>query len=389
MKKSFKAVGVGGAVVSLALPAGWAGDSPTQTATAEPTETSAALSPEAQAAADLVATISQSTDEFVPPGPAVDGSALEGKTVYFIPATLQVPLLNVVGQGVTEALSNVGADVQICDAKANPADAASCINQAIDARAAAVVTTGMTPDFAPTAFDALLAAGIPWVQGLTAPAGDGDPAQVAYVTPNIVLMQSWATNWVIADSDAQANVLVIKLTDTPATTMWADLGILATYEQACTECDVEVIEINAGQTDRLPSLISSALLANPDITYIQSQFDQFLPAVTQGVQSAARDDIKINSVDGYLSTLQDIAAGGNVKSVVAFNPTALAWYMADAAVRLGSGAEAAVGSDFPFRRMFTGENVDELTITADAQATGEWFGEADYKAGFLELWGAD
>lgn len=386
MKKSLKALGVGAAVASLILLAGCAGDT---AGPAEPTETAAGLSPEAQAAADIVAAVSQPTNEFTPPGPAVDGSALDGKTVYFIPATLQVPLLNVIGQGVTEALSNVGADVQICDAKANPADAASCIGQAIDAQAAAVVTTGLTPDFAPTAFDALLQAGIPWVQGLTAPAGEGDPSQVAYVTPNIVAMQAWATNWVIADSDAQANVLVIKLTDTPATTMWADLGILATYEEACTDCNVEVIEINAGQTDRLPSLISSALLANPDITYIQSQFDQFLPAVTQGVQSAARDDIKINSVDGYLSTMQDIAAGGNVKSVVAYNTTALAWYMADAAVRLGSGAEAAIDPGFPFRRMFTDQNVGELTVTADAQETGEWFGDADYQAGFLELWGVN
>ena len=123
------------------------------------------------------------------------------------------------------------------------------------------------------------------VEGLTAPAGDGDPAQVAYVTENQVLLQQWSTNWVIADSNAKANVLVIKLVDTPATTLWADAGILATYDDGCADCVVEVIEINSGQLDRLQSLISSTLVANPDITYIQSQFDQFLPAVTQGIQS--------------------------------------------------------------------------------------------------------
>lgn len=386
MNRTRRAIGVGVAVVSLLILASCA-DGGASPAPAEPTDTSAEVNPEAQAAAELIATVSEAADQFVAPGPAVDGSALAGRTVYFIPATLQVPLLNVIGQGVTEALGNVGATVQICDARANPADAASCISQAIDAQAAAVVTTGMTPDFAPTAFSALIDAGIPWVQGLTAPVGDGDPTEVAYVTPNIVLLQSWATNWVIADSDAAAEVLVIKLTDTPATTMWADLGILATYDEACSGCNVEVIEINAAQTDRLPSLISSSLIANPRITYIQSQFDQFLPAITQGIQSAARQDVTVNSVDGYLSTLQDIESGGHVKSVVAFNPNALAWFMADAAVRLGSGAEAVVNADFPFRRVFTSENVGGLTVTAEAQASGEWFGEADYKAGFLELWG--
>ncbi|MBL5972242.1 MAG: sugar ABC transporter substrate-binding protein [Candidatus Leucobacter sulfamidivorax] len=386
MKKSLMALGVGVAVASLtfltACSAGTEASAPAEEETVE-------LSPEAQAAADLISQVTKPVDEFVAPGPAVDGSALEGKTVYFIPASLQVPLMGHLAEGVTQALANVGATVQSCDAKANPADAASCVNQAVDAQAAVVVTAGLTPEFAPAAFDALLAAGIPWVQGLTAPAGDLDPAQVGYVTPNIIMLQTWSTNWVIADSDAKANVLVIKMTDTPTTTMWGDVGILGVYDEACSECRVEVIEINTGQLERLPSLVSSALIANPDITYVQSQADSILSGVLQGIQSAARDDVRVVSMDGFLSTMQDLEAGGQVKAVSGFNSDALAWYMSDAAVRLTSDAPAVVPSDFPFRRLFTSDNVRELTITADALESGEWFGKADYQAGFLELWGVN
>lgn len=384
MTKPLRALGVAVAAASMIVLAGCAGADPS---TAEEAAAPAELSAEAQAARDIVDAASVSVDEFTAPGPEFDGSAIAGKTVYFIPATLQVPVLNVIGEHLTDALGKLDATVQICDGKANPADISSCVAQAIGANAGAVVSAGITPEFAPAAFTDLQAAGIPWVQGLTAPAGDGDPAQVAYVTENQVLLQQWSTNWVIADSNAKANVLVIKLVDTPATTLWADAGILATYEDGCADCVVEVIEINSGQLDRLQSLISSTLVANPDITYIQSQFDQFLPAVTQGIQSAARDDITIASVDGFLATLQDMEAGGNIASAVAYNKAALGWYLADAAARMAAGQPAVQNLEFPYRRAFNESNVGDLTLTPEAEASGEWFGDADYQAGFLELWG--
>lgn len=388
MTKSLRALGVAVAAASMIILAGCAGGGDGG-ATTEPTEPAQELSAEAQAAQDLVDGMSVAIDEFEAPGPAFDGSALAGQTVYFIPATLQVPVLNIIGEHLEDALSNLDATMQICDGKANPADIASCVAQAIQADAGAVITAGIPPEFSPASFADLAAAGIPWVQGLTAPAGEGDPTQVAYVTENQVLLQKASTSWVIADSDAQANVLVIKLTDTPATTAWADAGILATYDEGCADCVVEVIEVNSGQLERLPSLISSSLVANPDITYIQAQFDQFMPAVTQAIQSAARDDVKVASVDGLLSTMQDMAAGGVVKSAVAYNKAALGWYLADAAARMAAGEPSVQNLDFPFRRAFNASNIDTLTLTPEAESSGEWFGAADYQAGFLELWGVN
>ena len=386
MKKSLRTLG---GLVAVAGMLALAGCSDAGEPATEPEAPAAELSAEAQAAYDIVSAHTGAVDEFVAPGPAVDAAALEGKTVYFLPVTLQVPLLKTIADNLADALENVGADLQICDGKGNPSDAASCITQAIDADAAAVVTAGLTKEYAPAAFESLIAAGIPWVQGITSASGDEDPSQVAYVTSDSVKLQSWATNWVIADSDAKANVLVIKLTDTPATTAWADFGILGVYEKGCTECTTEVIEINTGQVDRLPSLVSSALVANPDITYVQAQFDQFLPSVKQAIQSAARDDVTVVSVDGLLSTLQDIEGGSPIEAGIGYNKTALAWYMADAVVRLTAGEAAVENLDFPFRRVFTTGNVGELTLDADAEASGAWFGEADYRSGFLELWGVD
>jgi ribose transport system substrate-binding protein len=386
MTYSLRALGATVAAASMLILAGCAGGG---AADGVPSKPVAQLSPEAQAASDLVAAASVPIDGFEAPGVPVDAGALAGKTVYFIPASSQVPVLNVVGEHLTDALAHLNATVQVCDGKLNPVDIASCVAQAIDADAAAVVSAGVTADFAPTAFVDLAAAGIPWVQGMTSPSGEGNPSQVAYVSDNPIVLQKLSTSWVIADSDAKAHVLVIKLTDNPATALWADVGILGTYEEKCTDCVVKVIEINSGQMERLQSLISSMLVANPDITYVQAQFDQFVPAVTQAIQSAARDDIKIASADAYLSTLQDMASGKNVRSVVAYDRRALAWYLADAAVRLTAGEQAVQNLDFPTRRAFNESNIDQLVLTPEAETSGEWFGDVDFQAGFLELWGAN
>ncbi|XPP26746.1 MAG: sugar ABC transporter substrate-binding protein [Leucobacter sp.] len=386
MNKTARALGVAAAALSLVILVGCSGSDPAPSGSAAST---AELSPQAQAAAEVVAAHTGAVDEFTAPGPAVDGAALAGKTVYFIPATLQAPLLNSIGDSVTTALGNVDVTVQVCDAKLNPADIASCIGQAVDADAAAVITAGLVPEFASAAFEQLATEGIPWVQGITTSAGEGAPTEIAYVTADNVLLQSWATNWVIADSDAKAKALVVKLTDSPATTTWADRGILAVYEEDCTECVVEVIETNSGQFDKLPSLISSALVSNPEITYIQAQFEQLLPAVSQGIQAAARDDITVVSVDGSLAALQDIQSGGGVGASIGYNTDALAWYMADAAIRLATGEEAIQNLDLPFRRIFDAGNVGTLSLTPEAQARGEWFGSADYQGGLLELWGVN
>jgi ribose transport system substrate-binding protein len=383
MNKPLRALGVGAAAVSLVLLAGCSGGGSARTGAS-----ASALTADAQTALAVVQTSSAPVDTFEAPGPAVDGRALAGKTVYFIPASLQVPVLATIGTYLGSALKELGATMQTCDGKVNPSDIASCVAQATDAGAAAVVTAGITPDFAPSSFASLTAAGIPWVQGLTVPAGEGDPRQIAYVSDDGVMLQRISTNWVIADSNAAADVLVVKLTDNPAVEMYADQGILATYQDGCPDCTVQVIEINSGQRDRLQSLVSAALVANPKIGYVQAQFDQFVSGITQGIQSAGRDDVKIASVDATLSTLQNLASGGPARSVVGYNRQAMGWYMADAVVRMTAGQPSVQNLEMPFRRAFNESNIAGLELTPAAEADGSWFGDADYQDKFLALWGA-
>lgn len=340
------------------------------------------------AASALVEQVSQPVGAFTPPGPAIEGVAdLAGGTVYYVPATLQVPMFGNVRDALTEALGAADISVQTCDGKANPADIAGCLSQAVNAGADAIVAGSIPTELAATAFASVEEAGIPLLYMQTAPAGPGDPGKVGYLTPNNVEMQAWNASWVVADSGGAADVLVVKVTDTPATILWIEQGALATYEQMCPGCTVTVVETNTGQLDKLPSLVSSALVRDPDIGYVHVAFDVTVQPTVQGIQSAGRNDVKVVSQDGVLPVMQSLGQGQFVAAEVGFNQEALAWYGADQVLRMMAGQESVQNLDFPYRRLFTRDDASSLDLSPEGEASGQWYGDTGYTDGFLDLWG--
>lgn len=359
-----------------------------QSKAADETSDSAPPSAEAVAAQEKVDEASQAVDTFEAPGEALTGVGdLAGETVYFIPATYQVPVFQALAGSLEGALGAADIEVEVCDGKSNPSNMASCFQQAIDAQAGAIVSGSIPTELASVAFESAAEAGIPVVNTMTAPAGPGDPTDVAYLTPDYIGLQSLSASSVIADSDAQAHVLYVQITDTPATTLWAEKGALATYEQGCPDCEVTVVKANTGQFDKLPSLVTSVLTKNPDIDYVQTEVDFAVQPVVEGLQAANATSVKIASMDGVLPTLQMLQGGQVVHSEVGFNADALAWYAADQALRMMTGQPSVTDVAFPYQRMFTPDNIGDLDLTPDAEKTGEWYGSTDYQDGFTELWG--
>jgi ribose transport system substrate-binding protein len=93
------------------------------------------------------------------------------------------------------------------------------------------------------------------------------------------------------------------------------------------------------------------------------------------------------SHDGTLAALQQLKAGNYVAAEFGYNLDALAWYGADQVLRMMTGAPAVQNEQFPFRRLFDKGNVGELDLTGGGQSSGTWYGSADYRAGFIQLWG--
>ena len=336
-----------------------------------------------------VAAAAPAIQSFKAPGPALTNvKSLAGKTVYYIPATAVVPLFKAVGDSMTGALQSAGVKVQVCDGKSNPAAIADCFTQAITAKAGAIVAGSIPAALAPNAFAAAAAAKIPIVNTLTVPAGPGDPKLVGYVTPNFIGFQQTMADYVIANSNAAANVLVVEITDTPATKIWVEQGALPEYKAHCPKCKVTTIKLSTSQFSKLPTLISTALIKDPNIKWIHSEADFAVQPIQQGLQSSPRgSQVSVVSMDGTLPVLQLVKAGRVVKADMGYNLNAFGWYAADQALRMMTGASSIQMEQFPYTRLFQQANASRLNLTPAAQNTGEWYGSTDYQAGFKKLWG--
>jgi ribose transport system substrate-binding protein len=80
-----------------------------------------------------------------------------------------------------------------------------------------------------------------------------------------------------------------------------------------------------------------------------------------------------------------VADGNGLQADVAQNFAYQGYATADAIFRLVAGLEVPE-YDVSYR-LFTKDNIGEIDLTDDAQASGEWFGPTDYKKDFATLWG--
>jgi ribose transport system substrate-binding protein len=373
----------GAAVLAVAL---LAACSPGTTDSAGGSDGSAAADgPLAEVVAD-VETASQAQDSFEVPSDPVDVSGWEGKTVYYIPITAQISVFQVYGAKIGEALETVGADLQICDGGSNPSQISGCIDQAVGASAAAIITDNVPYGMAANALDGARAAGIPVLiaNQLVDPAFPADDS-LAYVQGPATEMITRVADWIIADSDGTATVVLQKVTDNPSTIAWADAAEQE-LDERCPDCTVVVNEVSASNFPLIPTSTSAAILANPDTRYVLAEFEHFVQPTLGGVQQSPNAaQIKIVSSAATLTGLQMLADGGPLHADAGQNFAYQGWATADALFRLVAGQEIPE-YDYSFR-LFTQDNIDDLDLSEEGEASGSWYGPTDFAEDFAVLWG--
>lgn len=357
--------------------------------TASPTK--GATSPSA-ASSDLeqqVADFMKAGDSYPVPTEAVSNpTALKGKTVFYIPITAQAPKFAIVQAGLKDALTILGAKLQACDGGGTPTTISTCINQAVAAHAAAIVSDAIYYDLAANAFDKAQAAGIPVLNTNQGPA-DGHPASdtLSYAVEAGDGGATALAAWVALDSEGKGTVLANVSVDGPAPKRYF-AGGQKLLDQECPGCTVVINEITASNFSQIPSSTSSALLKNPDTGYVWSQFEQYLQVTQAGAQQAGRaTDTKGLTGATTLGGLKQLAAKNFLYAAVADASTFNGWIDADAALRMVAG-DAIPEYTIP-ERLFTRDNIGDITLTDDAQASGEWFGPTDFPDQFATLWQAD
>ncbi|WP_300683531.1 sugar ABC transporter substrate-binding protein [Nocardioides sp.] len=313
---------------------------------------------------------------------------LQGKTVWYVPIGTSVPVLQAMGQGITEAFKALGASVHMCDGKFTPTTVASCMESAANQKADAVITGFVDYEAVPSAFQSLASQGIPTLAaGVAQPKGVQSSKTLGFFDPSALthIAYQLMADAVIADSNGSANVIQVGLTDS-STTKGNTQAAADELKQYCPSCKVTTVETTTADASNLGSLVSAKLSANPKTNYLILPQDSFFQAALPGLQSAGfTDKVKVVTASGSPAGLQAVKAG-QIAYNIGQGAIEQGWAMADGAVRLLSGVEVVPEVDGPVR-VFTKANVGDLDISDANYNSSVWYGGDAWKQDFLTAWG--
>ena len=311
-------------------------------------------------------------------------SSLKGKTVYYIPLIQFIPGFVVTAATMKTALAKVGVNLQVCNGNGVPSAVASCVQQAVGAGAAGIVTDAIPYGMAENALNAAKAKGVPIIiTDQIPPSGTANTDAVTYV-PGVVDQPSQIAWWMIANSGGKANAILAQESDSPSSIAYVQSS-LPIYKQYCSGCTVTVKDITASSNSQLASDTSSNLLTNPNATYYYTEFEDSLDPTVQGIQQSNRTNISLSVAGGTVDGLGRLKGNSMVKAVVAVDQAYAGWALSDEILRLATKAAPATET-FP-SRLFTAQNIGTIQVTPAAQASGAWFGDSSYQAAFEKLWG--
>lgn len=325
----------------------------------------------------------------VPTDPITGVDGVKGKTVYYIPITQQSPQFAVTQAALKAAFGKLGVTLQVCNGNATPTGISACLDQATKAKAGAIVTDAIPYVIAANAFAAAEAAGIPVLNtNQTADTAHPAGAKLGYIyAPGADQMVAVA-DWIINDSQGKADVVINQSTDGPSPVAFV-AAAKDEFAQQCPACKVTINEISSANFALIPSSTSSALLKNPNAKYVVSEFDQYLQPTLGGVQQAGRiAAVKGVSGAAQLAGLQMLKNKNFLYASVGQASAYQGWADADAVLRMMTGTTGDKLPQYTIPvRLFTRDNIGEVPLTSAAEASGEWFGPADYPDSFVKLWG--
>jgi ribose transport system substrate-binding protein len=318
----------------------------------------------------------------------IDASKLRGKTVDWISFGLKIPYEVTVQAALQKALGEAGIRMRTCDGQLTSTVIADCLTRSLGDGASAVITDYIPYALVPSAVAKVIASGVPiYLAASDRPASVTPSAKVAFSNPDDFQVPSaqLAADTVIKDSNGKADVLFIKLTSIPSVARAGDAGITE-FKQHCPGCTVVVKTFDSTNLPQLPQLVSSALISNPNITYVVPQTETVLAGAISGVQSAGlTGKIKFATTTGTLAGLQQLKANSAMLSDVGIDGTYTGWTEADAIMHMMSGQVPSTYASI--LRVFDRDNVSGLPLTADAQNSGQWYGSDAYQDAFLKSWG--
>jgi ribose transport system substrate-binding protein len=380
------------AICAVALIAAGCGSSKKTTTTHAKTKpTSTQSSSSAAAAADVAYARAEyekymAIPKFIPPGPPFDAAKVRGKTIFSIPESTANPFNVAVAQGMAQAAKLLGINFIVYANQGEPSQQVQGMDEAISKHVNLIDLQGGTdPRVLLPQIKQAQAAHIPVVTShlydLTQ-----TPVAVNYSIPdNYRLAAKLEADYVIANSDAKANVLILTSNEiVPTSAIVSELkSEFAAHCPACklTFANVPVVD----WATKIEPTVSTALTSDPSINWIIPIYDSMSEWVIPAIESSGHvGKTFISTFNGTPFVMKDLEDGNIVKCEVGedLGWEGFAYIDAEARILAGLKLPRTIDEHTPLR-VFTKANVDQAGVPPKL-STG--YGDA-YLSGYKKLWG--
>ncbi|MGW0499019.1 substrate-binding domain-containing protein [Streptomyces sp. NPDC003007] len=280
--------------------------------TAEATATGPNGCPAVHARAQESVTRAQRTD--IPwGGPTSGPEAVSGRTIVYVAQTMTNPGVAGAANGVRDAARALGWNVRVIDGGGTPAGIQAAMSEAVALRPSGIVIGGFDPDSTARQAARANAQGIPLVgwHAVPEPGPSRQPDLFTNITTRVQDVARISAQWIIADSDGRAGVVLITDASIPFARYKSDLirEELATC-QGVRLLSVENIPI-PDASSRTPREISSLLSRFGDrwthsVAINDLYFADAAPAFRAAGKKGSGPPFNIGAGDGDPSAFQRI-----------------------------------------------------------------------------------
>ena len=338
-----------------------------------------------QGKSDAAAFVKESAQpaKFLSPGEAFDVSSFAGKTIAAVTLDDSLPFVQAVLGGMQKAGEAAGVKVEIYDAQGSTDTAAKQIDQAIAAKASAVVAFGINFNLVPTAIQDANNAKVPVIGALNvdvnAPLEKGAAGEVSidYYKSGELLAA-----YAIANTDGAVQGAVQNLPSIETFTAMKK-GIQDGFTKYCSSaCSLTVDDLTQSNfKTAAETLTGSEIARNPKLNWIFPSIDGIAQFTVPAVElSGKKDSISVGSINATSVNLGFIQSGRIQAVDVGNSNDWLGWAMMDRTLRALAGEKPAM-SEVPVK-LFDAENLKGVDIGSEAAL----FDNVDYQSQYAALW---
>ncbi len=311
-----------------------------------------------------------------------------GKKVAWI--SCELPSCPEVGEDWPAIAKLLGWELKVINVKSF--EPAPGIQQALDWGANYIAISGSPIALYQAQFDAGIAKGVKFtsayttdkpqgvdggIQGLLTTVGDASYVEMA--------MKSFAP-WIIADSNAAANVVMVNIRDFPVLVSEEE-AMKAGLAAGCAKCTFDVIPVTIEDlgAGKVPQAVASYLQEHKDVNYVHFAFGGLPTGVSAALKTAGITNVKLVGGDFSAPNLQEVVDGTH--AAWTSNPTAEAsWVMAHAMVLDSLGdtyTEERTGAQL---QTFIVDTPEAAKAILDGGGLQNWKGPKTQADQFKALW---